>query len=359
MLAAIEANGAVTRREPIGDGLVSCLATSCDGYDLQVAVNPAGDGAVVWVDSDGRVAARLVRAGAPAELVPVSESAGRVAAQSLRAVVDAQGAVTVLWAEDDAAANVTRLTARRLAAGAIAGDSVTVEQATDTAYRAELAADAAGNVTVAWLAWGRDAAVRMRRWSASGALETTRALTSRAGALGGLALTPSGTGAIVYAVNSRLIGRRISATGALGRRTTLARQADANSTTYGPQVQIDAQGDATVVWNGAGPGAKTALNVRTFSQRATLGRTYRARSEFDPMAVRLATAPDGRGLIGWTDDARNGHLRLIPLSQRGKPGKRVSRKLDGATSPPDIAIGSQRTTVIVQTRRNLFVTHSR
>ncbi len=212
-----------------------------------------GHAVVVWMGFDGRnsrVQARLSAAGALSAVQTLSAAGRDVLLPQV--AVDQDGDAVVVWCRFDGRHWRVQATGRS-AAGALSAVQ-TLSAAWQDARDPQVAVDRAGHAVVVWQRFeGTNWRIQARRRSAAGALSTERTLSPA----GQDALNPQvavdqdGDAVLVWSridpQYERIQATRWPATGAPSAVQTIS---PAEQHAFFPQVAVDRDGDAVVVWMG-------------------------------------------------------------------------------------------------------------
>ena len=253
----------------------------------QVAFDADGDALVVWEGYDGtnhRVQARARSAAGVLGPIETLSAAGRNSYRP-KVAVDADGDALVIWRRGGEKGTISRIQARARSAAGMLGPIQNLSEAGRRADSHEVAIDAEGDALVVWsLRDGPDP-------------------------------TPY-----------RIQARARSAAGVLGPVATLSR---ADRFAYDPQVAIDADGDALVVWRVAIEGTNSPIQARARSRPGRWGPVVTLSAGTREGAPQVAVDFDGDALVVWHGDegirarARSAAGALGPIETLSKPGGRV------------------------------------
>jgi hypothetical protein len=267
---------------------------------------------------------------------PVKLSAAGQDGDAPQVAVDTDGDALVVWQGDDGVHDQVKARARS-AAGAL-GPILTIGFGTSP----RVALDADGDAVIAWM--GHDGAnfrIQARARTKAGVLRATQTISAagHGGFFPELAVDRDGDAVIVWAQNDGAGGqvhaRRRSAAGALGAIQPIS---SASSDAVAPQVALDQDGDALIVWQGSsGSGFRTQARAR--SAAGALGPVQNLSGLFT-FASRLAVDLDGDALIVWQGPsgiqarARSaagalGAIQTLSLAGRPAQDPRVARDSDG------------------------------
>jgi hypothetical protein len=241
---------------------------------------------------------------------PVQTISGR--GQDARApqVATGGGKSVIVW--EQTGAN-TRIKARHLSnPGDLSkpgelGPTHTLSPAGEDATAPQVSTDFDGNALVVWRrSDGANIRIEGRTLSAEGVLgpvETLSAANQNAGAARvamGVGVEGNGDAVVVWerlsGPNTRIQARARSAAGVLGPIQTLS---DAGQNATAPQVAIDFDGDAMIVWKRP-DGTNTVIQTRRLSNAGVLGAVLTlSEAGQDADAPQVIMAADGRAVAVW------------------------------------------------------------
>jgi hypothetical protein len=309
----------------------------------QVAVDTDGDGLTVWKGSDGSFFRAQARARSAAGILgPVEtlSAAGRSAFEPGVAVDGGGDGLTVWRRRDGIAASCSnnygcfRIQARARSAAGVLATTQTLSPADQHADQPQVAIDANGNALVVWRRGDGTGSchafgcyrIQARARSAAGTLGSVQTLSVAGEDAGtpqvvidadGDALVvwtrPDGTGACSGDDCQRIQARARAAAGTLGPLLTLS-AAGQNATD--PQVAGDPSGDALVVWRRF-DGSNWRIQARAHSAAGVLG-AVQALSGLGATAERpqVAIDADGDALVVWRN-FDDGAIRARARSSAG------------------------------------------
>jgi hypothetical protein len=228
------------------------------------------------------------------------------------------------------------------------GDPVTLSRAGESAVTPQVAVDATGDALVVWArSDGTDIRIQARARSAAGVLGPIETL-SRAGQD---ALEPQvgidadGNALVVWTqsdgTTDRIWARARSAAGVLGPVLALSK---AGETAASPQVAVNAAGDALFVWTRF-DGTRFRIQARARSAAGVLGtaQTLSAASGEGAFTPQVAIDDDGRTLVVW----RVGNLADFLIQARSRsaagvlgPIEKVSQNGQVVSDPQVVITGS-------------------
>jgi len=284
--------------------------------------------------------------GSPVTLSPASSHAS-----GAEVVVDADGNAFVVWEQLDGA-NAS-IQARARAAGGALGPIARISPVGRDAFDPKVAIDAEGDALVVWRRGSFKKGtprIQARARSAAGELGPIKTLSDPDQTSFGaeVAVDPDGRALVVWQIDDgtfdRIQARFRSASGALGPIETLS---PPGRNAYRPQVAIDADGDALVIWRGYDGMEEVQVQGRARSRPGRWGpvRTFSAGGvDLEPPEVAMES--DGDALVVWqADDGIQGRARsagggLGPLETFSKAGGRI----------PEVAIDADGDAVIVWRR---------
>lgn len=309
--------------------LASVQTLSPPGQDAdhpQIVIDTDGDALVVWERNDGigpcssqgciLVQARSRSAagtlGAVQTLSPAGPPNGAVAPE---VAVDADGDALVVWRRADSTTDCGgfgcfRIQARARSAAGILGPVLTLSPAGEDASDAQVAIDAEGDALTVWNRFdgtgpcSSDGCLRIqaRARSATGTLGPVQGLsaTGRNGVLPQVAIDADGDALVVWRRldDSAIQARTRSAAGVLGPVQTLS---PAGGNSIGP-VAMDSDGDAVAVWTRDGKiQARTRSAAGAFGPVQTLSAAGAGEAKIavdsagDALAVWRFGPPEGGG----------------------------------------------------------------
>ena len=269
----------------------------------QVVIDSAGRATVVWQRTDGFehwIEARTIAAdgtlGKIKELITTIQYAA-----DPQVGVDANGKSTVVWQRFDGANN--RIQARTMAANGTLGSTQTLVNTPQNASDPQVGVDADGQATVVWS--GNDGTtnrIQARTIAANGTLGTTQTLSTAGqnAADPQVGVDADGQATVVWSgddgSSTRIQARTIAADGTLG---TTRKLSAAGQNASDPQVGVDADGQATVVWSG-NDGTNTRIQARTIAANGTLGTTDTlSTAGKDAYAPQVAIDSNGVATVVW------------------------------------------------------------
>jgi hypothetical protein len=333
-------------------------AAGQSAIEPQVAVDPDGSATVVWSRSDGsksRIQSVHVDAdGAPGEVFTLSSSTQD--AFEPQVAVDPEGFATVVWRFFDGT-NWRIQTTRLLPTGGLGFPVLTLSTDSLDASEPQVAVDSQGRATVVW--WHPDPL--RKNWveairRADGALTGPPQVLSAEGQDARqpqVAVDSQGRATVVWrhqdgpsSTFSRIQSVRLDADGSLGAVRTLS-----DAPGLGPQVAIDPQDRATVVWHlvevqsdfshvqsvrlgvGGAPGA-----VLTLGTALDVGQSE---------VVRVAVDSQGRAVVAW--DNFGFDVRVVRLDSGRTPGAEHIVSEGNSNFSPRVALDPRgRPTVVWQ-----------
>jgi hypothetical protein len=276
-------------------------------FTPQIAIDADGNVLVVWihVDTTYHIWANRYTAGAGWGTAAAIEANTADSADAPQIVIDANGNATAVWGQS----SVGNIWANRYTAGAGWGTAALIEDGTGSAYGAQIAIDAGGNVLAVWAQTnGMVYSVWSNRYSA-GAWGTAALIeTDNAGSAEGpqIAIDANGNALAVWAQSNGSVtsiwANRFSS-GAWGTAQMIETD---NSVNAGyPTIAFDANGNALAVWHQ--PRAITC-------NRYTIGIGWGTAALVDPDINNEPTGPpqiafdaNGNAWVVWTqyDFTRN------------------------------------------------------
>jgi hypothetical protein len=286
-------------------GLVQTLSEAgATAQNAQVAVDNDGNAVIVWyrqIGSHYHVQARYRSAAGGLGPVETLSLAGQHAVFP-EVAVDADGDAVIVWRRHDGA-NYRIQLRHRSAAGTL-GPVQNISLAGHNAFNAKVAVRGNGDAVIVWYANdGTNWRIQARARSAFGLWSRIQTL-SLAGQDAGapqVALDNDGNAVVVWQRNSgtdRIQARRRAADGTLGPIQNLSA---AGEDAAEPQVAVDRDGDAVFVWKRS-DGTHERIEARTLSAADTLGPiqtlSEAGQNAFTPkVAVRRA---NGKAVAVWS-----------------------------------------------------------
>jgi hypothetical protein len=294
-------------------GSIETLSDPGQNADLpQIAVNAGGNAVVVWQRSDGantRIQARALSAAGVLGPVLTLSAAGRNASNP-QVAVDADGNAVAVWQRFDG--TVDRIQARALSAAGAVGQIQTLSPAGRDTSLPQIAFDADRNAVIVWR--GRDAThdrIQARVRSAAGALSPIQNV-SRVGQNTNdpqVAVDANGNAVVVWhrtdIAHFQIQARARSAAGVLGPIRTLSQDGATQA-----QVGMDGAGNALAVWRRFN-GIDFRIEARALSAAGVLGPIHRlspaGQEASDP---QVAVGADGNAVAVWHRSISSANFRI-------------------------------------------------
>jgi hypothetical protein len=325
-----------------------------DAVRPAVAVDPAGRATVAW-DSRRIEAVRLDAAGHPDPVETLSPAG--LLASGPQVAVGPDGGTTVVWVGDEHGDCSNRVVqAVRLDTGGAPGPVQTLSRYRDlcdstVASPPGVAVDAEGRVTVVWRrndlsntgVWG----ARLDPEGNPGPVQ----LLSEPGEWTSspeVAVDPDGRATVVWSQStssSRAVQAvQIDAAGNPEPIQTLSRVG------LDPQLAVDARGLATVVWRRS-DGSNMRVQATRVDAAGIRGPVQTlSPAGKDALSPEIAVDPDGRATVVWKRRSHSGHVQAVRLDPAGNPGpvQTVSRNArPRRLDTPEVAVDSTgRATVV-------------
>jgi hypothetical protein len=288
---------------------------SGDANEAQVAIDGKGNALVVWGRSDGfhgRI--QLRRRFASGSLSPVQTlSPAHRGASQPQVALDGNGNALVVWTLWNGNNHVVQL--RRRSASGTLGPVQTLSGLGIDAYGPQVAIDLHGNAVVVWT--GAEQAgpyrIQLRRRSASGTLGSIGTLSPGGAAYPQLAMDVNGNALVVWThydgTYDRIQLRRHSTAGSLSAVQTLS---PAGGDASGPQVAIDRNRNAVVVWSGV-----RGIQLRSRSAAGGLSAVQTLSAAGGDLP-QVAINGNGAALVAW--QGYDGATPRIGLRRRSATG---------------------------------------
>ncbi|HYI79858.1 MAG TPA: hypothetical protein VEW67_03265 [Thermoleophilaceae bacterium] len=251
-----------------------------------------------------------------------------------RATLDRAGDAVVVWHGGD-----DTLRARRLGAKGELGPSRVLARglpASRFSPQADVAVDAAGNVTVAWARVATEdifpkgvrvvgGTVHARRFRANGTLGSPIDLPDGGRSVApGVVVAPSGRATIAWAQmagdgeGSNVLAATVDARGIVGSARDVSGGLTWAGVSSGPQIALDGAGNVTFAWLG-GPGLSVV--ARRMAADGALGPVHQLATGGSLDSVRVVSALSGRSTIVWRSlGATAVSIAARQLAPDGAPG---------------------------------------
>ena len=264
-------------------------------------------------------------------------------------VIDRHGNAVVTWSGAEQAGPYRPQLRRRTASGTL-GPIITLSP-TSGGEAPQLAMDANGNALAVWTHYdGTNDRIQLRRYSTAGRLSAVQTLSPAGEDANGpqVAIDRNGNAVVVWqgvgGTHDGIQLRRRSAAGGLSAVQTLSAAAGGL-----PQVAINANGAALVVWQGY-DGAKPRIQVRRRSATGALNAAQNVSpAGLEAYRPQLAIDADNNAWVAWQlyDGAdysiqlrrRTAWGDLAPIRNLSTPGPRAS--------DPPVTIDAGRTALAV------------
>jgi hypothetical protein len=331
-----------------------------DEHAADVAVDPQGRATVVWQRFDGsssagccwKIESRRLGADGTLEAIRILSAEGQNALTP-RVATDSEGRATIVWRRYDGANY--RVQSRRLGADGSPEAIQTLSEAGQEAGVAQVAIDSQGRATVVWAAGAAsNDEVQSRRLGADGSPEAIQTLSPPGGNgfLPQIAVDPQGRATVVWIFRAGnpfwIQSRRLGADGAPGPVRTLAQGG------WDPQIAVDPKGRATAVWQP--PGYPWPVESRRFRADGSLAgpaKTVRSGGPY-PGSPQVAVDSQGRATVVWVGYV--GTLQRTVQSRRlgadGTPGGVQAVSQPGNAAEPQIAIDPKGRATVVWRRHD-------
>jgi hypothetical protein len=310
-------------------------------FGNQVATDGTGDAVVTWLRNDGTYdiaqARRLSAAGVMGPILNLAPT-GQDAVDP-HVAVDFAGNAVFTWRRWDGAND--RVYARTASAAGVVGPVLTLSAGGQDAIQPRVAMDANGDAAFIWTRGVLGSRrVQARTLSPAGVLSGVSTL-SAAGAdayPGDVAVDPVGNATFVwYRFNGTeyvIQTRALSAAGVLSVDQTIS---DPGEFAYGPEVAVDAAGNAAFVWYRS-DGTNWLVQTRTLSAAGVPGavNTLSAAGQ-DAVFPHIEVNAAGDAVVGWRrSDGTNTRAEVVTVSAAGVVSAvtQLSAAGQNAQSPP-------------------------
>jgi hypothetical protein len=345
---------------------VNVSGATVDAFDPQVAMDVDGDAVVVWKGSDGtnfRIRARARSATGTFGPVQPLSLAGQDALDP-QVAVDADGDAIFVWERSDG--TNSRIEARSRSAAGTLGPIQILSAAGQDAFDPQVAVDTDGDAVAVWRRFdGANYRIQARALSVTGALGSVQTLSAatRDALNPQVAIDPSGNAVVVWqrfdGTNVRISARARAATGGLAAAQVLSA---AGQDAFDPQVGVDQDGDAVIVWVRLGENAQCngspcgRIQARSRSAAGTLGsvQTLSAAGR-NGEGPQVALEADGDAVAAWLTTEINGSsIRRFETSFRSAGGSFGGYTALTATGepafPPQLAMSPAGDAVLTWSR---------
>jgi hypothetical protein len=321
-----------------------------DANSPQVAVDRRGNVLVVWSGFDGfhdRIMMRRISASGGLGPVRTLSAAHQDAIQP-QVAFDANGNAYVVWIRFEPGSRWRVQIRRRSATGSLS--PVHTLSAPGESGDPQVGVDRDGNALVVWHgSGGGEHLIRFRRVSPAGVLGPIELLSQRAGYAPQIAVDADGNALVVWqrfvGSSSRIELRRRSPSGSLSAMQTLsATGADANR----PQLAMEDDGSAVVVWQRTGIGDRIQLRRRSAEGRLSAVQTVSA-AGIDAFSPQVALNASGNALVVW-QGRETTHWRIQVRRQSTSGGLNAVQNLSPSALDaflPQLAIDGANNAAIV------------
>lgn len=278
-----------------------------DALAPQVAVAPDGTATVVWIRSNGadfQVQARGIGPDGSLDAGAKNLSGSGQDADAPQVAVAPDGTATVVWQRFNGSNYLVQ--AKRIDPdGTSEAPALTLSEAKGDAVEPQVAVAPDGIATVVWSRFdGSDSIVQGRRVDALGGLGTTENLSGsgESAIQPQVALDAQGAATVVWTrfdgSNWIVQGQRIDAAGV--RQGGVVGLSAAGANAAEPELAIDPQGVATVVWTRLA-GSDSSVQARRLGPTgAPIGTPVTLSPSGDAADPRLAIAPEGAATVLWS-----------------------------------------------------------
>jgi hypothetical protein len=367
-------SGAIALAVSLAAGLAAVVPASAE-FDEPVIVSPRsqdalypkaamsnhGTALIAWTRDGLEVNQLLARTrsatGVLRPVISISELHGWNVNPELQVATDGGGNTLIVW-NDGRNENQKQVHARaHSAAGALGPIDVLSRP---NVFDPQVAMNAAGDAVIVWLRYVRsrhDGVVQARTRSAAGVLGPVLTLPEieKTSSNARVAIDSRGNALVVWRLGSSsdnggwLQARSISAAGVLGPIVNVSRIGVANE----PQVAMDADGAALVVWRGRGPGTDYRIQTRVRTA-AGLWRPAQTIAESEQVIElpKLAMNANGDALMVW----RRVWNGMVTLQARARSAAGVLGSIETISAEsrfdplPRVAIDASGDAVIVWQR---------
>jgi hypothetical protein len=337
-------------------------AAGQDAFTPQIAVNPTGTGIIAWTRNDGtndRIQARTRSSGGVFGSVQTLSDPGRNA-ENAQVAIDQNGNAIVVWQRNDG--TYERIQAVQISSAGAVGAVKTLSSGGDS-FDPQVAVDGNGNAQVVWSRFnvlqGVDK-IQGVTVSASGVVGTVQGLSTAPGDAEEpqIGIDANGNAVVVWqhwdGTNERVQGRTRSASGVLGAIKDLSVPTlDA----FAPQVAVNATGSGLVVWSRFGAVCNCdRVQLVPFSSAGAVGTVQTISSTgADDEEPQVGIAANGRGVAVW-ESFKGSQVNVLGRLRTalGKLGQIQSISTSGLAFSPQVAVNANGNALAVVTRTGAF-----
>ena len=322
----------------------------------QVAVDADGDAVFTWLRSDGthdRVQARALSATGTLSNIRTLSRAGQDA-HDPQVAVDEDGDAVITWRRFDG--TNTRIQASALSSGGVVTGPATLSDAGEDALHPDVAVTANGDAIITWDRFdGTDDRVQAMTRSAAGVLSVPYTL-SDAGGDARASQVDVDAGGDAYVVWERFDGTEfrvqstiLSAAGVQGLVHTIS---DPGGFAYNAQVAVDDNGDAVIVYDRTAGMVHVVHGVK-MSPADTVGTPEALSDDAQTAAIpHVAVDDDGDGVVTWYRfDGFDNRIQAATIAANGVFGAPVTLSDAGERASSDrVAVDADGDAVVAWSR---------
>lgn len=334
-----------------------------DAFTPQVAVNPTGTGIIAWTRSDGtndRIQAVTRSSSGVLGSVRTLSDPGQNA-ENAQAAIDQNGNAIVVWERHDGTNE--RIQAVQISSAGVVGSVKTLSPAGGDAFTPQVAVDGNGNAQVVWSRFNSVQGVdkiQAVSVSASGVVGSVQGLSTAPGDAEApqVGIDANGNAVVVWqhfdGSNERVQGRTRSASGVLGAIKDLS---VATSEGFAPQVAVNATGSGLVVWSRFGSACNCdRVQLVPFSSAGAVGtvQTISSSGE-DDEEPQVGIAANGNGVAVW-ESFKGSQEKVLGRTRTasGTLGSLQSLSTSGLAFSPQVAVNGSGNALAVWTRTGAF-----
>jgi hypothetical protein len=338
-------------------------AAGQDAFSPQVAVNPTGTGIIAWTRSDGtndRIQA--VTRSSSGVLGPVLTLSDPLQnAEVAQVAIDQNGNAIVVWERFDGTNE--RIQAVRISSAGAVGSVMTLSPTGGDAFDPQVAVDGNGNALVVWSRFNSVQNVdkiQAVTVSAAGVVGTVQGLSAAPGDAEApqVGIDANGNAAVVWqhfdGSNERIQGRSRSASGVLG---TIRDLSTATLDAFAPQVAVNATGSGLVVWSRFGSACNCdRVQLIPLSSAGAVGTVQTiSNTGEDDEEPQIGIAANGNGVAVW-ESFKGSQQNVFGRTRTaaGTLGSLQQFSTSGLAFGPQVAVNGTGSALGVFTRTGTF-----
>ncbi|MEK6251705.1 MAG: hypothetical protein AABM43_07145 [Actinomycetota bacterium] len=360
-------NTRVQIRSRASNGVLGAVGTLSaagqNAFSPQVAVNPTGTGIIAWTRSDGtndRIQA--VTRSSSGVLGPVLTLSDPLQnAEVAQVAIDGNGNAIVVWERFDGTNQ--RIQEVQISSAGVVGPVQTLSPAGGDAFAPQAAVDGNGNAVVVWSRFNSVQVVdkiQAVSVSAGGVVGTVQGLSAAPGDAEApqVGIDANGNAVVVWqrfdGSNERIQGRTRSASGVLGTTRDLS---VATLNAFAPQVAVNATGSGLVDWSRFGSACNCdRVQLVPFSSAGAVGTVQTiSNTGEDDEEPQIGIAANGNGVAVW-ESFKGSQLNVFARTRTasGTLGSLQQLSTSGLAFSPQVAVNGIGNALAVWTRTGTF-----